>query len=125
MQWPASYTRAVTSSLSGGGTVTITGGTHTFPAGTFNPTGTVNFTAGTTTINNTFAPASLGAISSGLVTFNAPQTFPNLTISGGEVAGPADVTVTGAMAWTSGAMSGTGVTVVAAGGTLSMTSDGG
>ena len=132
----ASYTHGVGSSLSGSGTVTINGGTHTFPAGTFTPTGTVNFASGTITVNNTFAPTSLGTIGA-TVTFNnavnytgavniattasfaAAQSFSGLTLSG-TLSGSGDVTVTGTLNWTGGTMSGSGRTIIANTGTLSL-----
>jgi len=57
-----SYTYTGGSTLSGAGTVAINGGTHTFPAGTFTPTGTVNFNNGTITINNSFTPSVMGTV---------------------------------------------------------------
>jgi len=115
----ASYTHAAGSSLSGGGTVTFILGTHSFPAGTFLPTGPVNFTGGTITINNPFTPTVV-SIGGAAVNLNAAQNFSNLAMSGGTLAGSGNVTITGTLDWTGGTMAGSGQTVIANGGTLSL-----
>jgi hypothetical protein len=122
LQFTHSYTHASGSNLSGAGTVTTSGGTHSFPAGTFNPTGTVNLSGGTTTINNTFMPASLGAISGGTITFNASQSFASLSFSSGTIGGSGDLTLTNMLNWSGGIMSGAGQTIIAPGATLNMSS---
>ncbi len=112
------HTFAVGSSVTGLGSVTFTGGTHSFPAGSFNPTGTVNFTGGDVTVNNTFTPAALGTIS-GTLNSNAAQTFSSVTLTG-TIGGTGLLTVTGPLSWTNGTMSGTGTTVIGPTGTLSI-----
>jgi len=124
------------STLSGSGTNTFGYGTHNFPAGTFTPTGTVNFSGGTVTINNTFSPAALGTISAtatfsnaidytgpvnimGSATFAAAQSFSSLILSG-TLSGAGDVTVAGPLSWTAGNMNGGGKTIVANTGTLDL-----
>jgi len=118
LSFAGDHTHTAGALLSGAGTVTFTSGTHTFSAGTFDPTGSVNFTGGTVTVNNTFAPAGLVTIS-GTFNSNAPQTFDSVTLSG-TLGGSGQVTVTGPLNWTGGTMSGTGRTVIAPTGSLSM-----
>jgi hypothetical protein len=110
------------SSMTGAGTLNFIGGTHAFPAGTFTPTGTVNLTGGTITVNNTFVPTTLGTISAN-VTLNAPQSFASATLTG-TLAGSGDVTFTGTLSWNAGTMSGSGKTIIANTGTLSMSGGG-
>ncbi len=132
------YTFSASGSIAGAGEIRFAGGTINVPAGLFNPTGPVSFTGGTVTINNAFTPASLapiagtvtfasplayaGAIAiSGSVSFAQAQTFTSLTLSG-TLTGAGDVTVTGALTWVSGSMTGTGRTLIPAGAALSITS---
>ncbi len=120
LSFGSSYTHTPGGSVSGAGTLTFTNGTHSFAAGQFNPTGTVNFSGGTITVNNTFNAAALGTISA-FVTFNAPESFGNLTLaSGGTLSGTGNVTVGETLNWTSGTMSGSGTTIVSAGGALNL-----
>lgn len=51
------------SSMGGNGLITFSGGTHTFPSGTFSSSGNVNFAAGTVTLNDSI-------------------NYPNLTVAG-------------------------------------------
>lgn len=142
----ANFAYGASSSLSGAGAVTFSGGTHTFPAGAFTPTGTVNFSSATVTVNNTFSPTALGTIA-GTVTFNAavnyagaltitgtagfgaPQTFSALTINASGLAdaliGSADVAITGTLSWLSGNIAGgAGAKVIVAPGATATISGG-
>ena len=128
----AGFTFTGSAGISGPGIIELNGGTYTFPAGSFTPTGSVSFNGGTVTVNNVLTPTSLSAIS-GTVTFNEPlvyagpievagtvafnrdQTFQTLTAQG-NLAGHGDVTVTGTLTMRN-AMSGTGRFTVAAGAT--------
>lgn len=118
-------------SISGAGTVGFTGGTHSVLATQFNPTGPVNFSGGTVTIGNSFTPTSLGPIGAtvvfnalvncggdvtivGSASFASPQSFDNMTLSG-TLTGAGAVTVRTALAWTGGAMLGTGTTLLPVG----------
>jgi hypothetical protein len=60
----------------------------------------------------------------GTATFNAASTVSNLNLSG-TLSGAGDVTITGVLNWTGGTMSGTGKTIVPAGGTLNLSSGSG
>ena len=104
----------------GGGTTYFTGstsisgpGTVEFGAGTVHDAGTYNVT-GTTLIDGGTADFS----GSG-----AAQTN-NLTLSSGTLAVSNGMTVTGAMLWTGGTISGTGTVEVASTGTLTMSGSG-
>ncbi|MBX3376063.1 MAG: hypothetical protein KF678_03560 [Phycisphaeraceae bacterium] len=135
-----SYTFTGNGSISGSGTVSFTGGTHSLPAGRFNPTGPVNFTGGTITISTPFTPSSLGPIGAavtfqaavnwsgdltilGTASFATSHTFSNLVLSG-TLTGAGDITVPGTITWNSGAMTGTGRTTSPAGGTIVLASTG-
>jgi hypothetical protein len=117
--------------LTGAGTFSFSSGTTNFPAGTFTPTGTVNFIGGNITINNAFSPTSLGAISGGVtfndtleysgglsisgdVSFAHPQNFSALNLQG-TLNGTANITISGSMTWTGGIMTGTGTTIISSG----------
>ncbi|MBL9032305.1 MAG: hypothetical protein JNM80_11460 [Phycisphaerae bacterium] len=125
----ASFTHAAGGTLSGAGTITFTGGVHSLPAGTFAPVGTLNLTGGTITLNGSIAPASLGAIGAtvtfaaalsytgpltvaGSASFALAQTLSSLTLTG-TISGAGDLTITGALDWQSGSMTGTGRTIIA------------
>jgi hypothetical protein len=119
----SSYTYAAGSTLAGAGTIDF-GSTHVFPAGAFNPTGTVNFGTASVTLNNSISPASLGPIG-GALTLNANQTFDSITLNGGTLQGSGNLTLTGSNTWSSGTMSGTGKTTLAAGATISVATNAG
>lgn len=136
-------THAFSSALVCTGTLTTSGGSIlTFAPGTFQVSGTVNFTTGTVTVPDAFAPAALGWIGAdvtlgdsivytgpveigigGRVSFGGPQTFSALSLSGtAELAGAGDVTITGLLTWyggNAGGMTGTGRTILAPGASMS------
>ena len=68
----------------------------------------------------TFTDEGSVRISDGTVSVEAGAavTVTNITLTGGMIAGPGDVTVTSLLDWTSGGMQGTGATNIPAGGTL-------
>jgi hypothetical protein len=101
--------------ITGAGTINFNGGTHNF-VGQFLPSGTVNFNGGTITIANSMNPAALGPVVATVI-FNAPQTFPSLTLNGGTISGNGDVTITSALTWSSGFMFGPGRLIIAPGAT--------
>jgi hypothetical protein len=113
-----SFTYNPGAAITGTGTLTFTSGTHPFAAGQFNPAGTVNFTGGTITLNNSFTPASLGAVGA-TVTLNVAQSFNDLTLTG-TLTGPGDITVAGTFNWSGGTLSGSGRTTIANGATLNL-----
>ncbi|MDB5357084.1 MAG: hypothetical protein JWN24_3537 [Phycisphaerales bacterium] len=129
------YTFNASATITGDGTIGLAGN-YSFAPGQFSPTGTVNFISGTITVNNAFTPTALGTIGAtvtfnnavnyngavnihGWATFAAAESFSALTLTG-TLDGAGDVTVTGALVWSGGRMQGTGKTVSAATGTLSI-----
>ncbi len=72
--------------------------------------GTTQQTAGTTEALEQATGTS--TITGGVTTFDTPTTLPTLTQSGGEVAGAARLTITGAFTWTGGSQTGTGETLL-------------
>ncbi len=118
------FSNAGTFNRSGTGTTTI--------AVPFNNTGTVNVQSGTLFLNG-------GGASSGTFNIDAAGVFPlydgypysfnagavisgsgALALNGGTLAGTGDLTVTGGINWTGGGMTGSGRTVIAAGGVLTV-----
>ena len=88
LTFASGYTFLVGASVSGAGGVTFaniigsSAGTYTFAAGQFLPTGPLNFSGGTVTINNPVMPASLGPITA-TVTFNQVLNYPSPVTVGG------------------------------------------
>jgi hypothetical protein len=113
-----SYTHGAASSLSGAGTIDFVLGTHSFPPGTFTPTGLVNFVGGTITINNGYTASSV--VGGATVIFNAVQSIATLELSSGTFTGSGQTTITDGFTWTGGTMSGPGGTIVAAGATATL-----
>lgn len=109
------YSYAAHSSITGPGNVTVNYGTHSFPAGSFTPTGTVNFTGSDVTINNTFYPTTLAPFNYGSANFNASETFPAMTLGGATVSGSGNILITGALTWTGGTMNGSGTMHISSG----------
>lgn len=98
----STFTHTAAASLSGQGSVVVSGETVTLNAPLLVPGLTV---------------------SSGTLTLNAPvQTIQTYTHQGGTLTGPGNLTVTGAMAWSAGTIGGTGAVTIAAGATLNITS---
>src|SRR6185503_11476210 len=89
-----SYGHTATSSISGPGTFNVTGGSHTFAAGAQVSAGLLN-------------------LSSGTVSFAGDLSINNVTFASGTLGGSGDVTVTGALTWSGGTMSGSGRTIIA------------
>src|SRR5262245_26833911 len=84
-------------------------------------TGNWTDTARWTSCGGSFpAAADNATVSSGSVTLTGSQAVTNFNLSGGTVTGAGDLTVSGIWNWTAGSMSGTGETVVAASGTLTI-----
>jgi len=112
---------------SSGASYTKTAGTTTFNVG-FNNNGAISVTGGTLNLNagGTFASgASIGSTGGGLVqllggtlTLNGAIAVSNFTLAGGDVAG--SHTLTGTLNWQNGTLNSSGVTTLAAGGTLTL-----
>ena len=125
-----------------GGTLRFSGGTHSVNAGA-NVTGTnVTFDLGTITIASTYSVSGTTSVNGATVSFTPASTITSkgttltvtlgnlnlasgeaialttLTLTTGTLSGSDNVTVTGLMTWSGGTMSGSGVTTIAAGGTL-------
>lgn len=124
----SNYTFACYSDVEGQGALTFTGGSINFPSGTFNPTGMVNFSGGNITINNTFSPSGLSAIS-GSAVFNCPIDYTGpVTISGyasftqtqslsslalaGTIDGPGNLILTGNSYFSGAVLTGTGAAII-------------
>jgi len=128
MRWAVSgigVGRAITSeaiSVAAGATLNLVGGTFTQLAGaTIGGAGNVFVNGATSTLDFGTGFSGSVQIASGTISFNAPQTFTNLTLSNsGRLGGSGTVTVTGALTWTGGTMRGTGKTVLAAGATATL-----
>ena len=103
-------------SITGGGTVTFSGGTYAFGSGQFSPTGVINFTAGTITINAAISPASLGNIGAA-VTFNAAVN----NSASATILSSGTVNIGSGGSWSPAALSNAGNFNIAAGGTATIT----
>jgi len=108
-----SFSHLAGSTIDGAGTINFVSGTHNF-LGQFLPSGTVNFSGGTITIANSMLGPTI-SIANATVNFNAPQTVPSLTLSGGTLQGSGNVTVSNTLNWSGGMMAGAGRTVLASG----------
>ncbi len=80
--------------------------------------GSITFAGGTAQFNGSFSTGSI-SISSGTTDFSnaGPVTIANATLSGGTLAGTADVNITNSLTWSGGTMSGSGKTIIASGAT--------
>ena len=88
--------------LGSAGTIDFAGGDHVWMGSvTFTDEGSVRISAGTVSVEA-----------------GAAITVTNITLTGGVIAGPGDVTITSLLDWTSGGMEGTGATNMPAEGTL-------
>ncbi|CAN5331467.1 hypothetical protein BH09PLA1_BH09PLA1_24410 [soil metagenome] len=123
LRFDASFAHGASSSLVGEGTITFSGSaTQTFPTGTFNPTGIVNFVSGDITINNPFTATS--ATIAATVNLNATTTIQSVSLTGGMLNGSGALTVTGGMTWSGGNMAGGAMTTIAVGASLNITGTG-
>jgi hypothetical protein len=95
------YAHAITSSINGAGSFNMTGGSQTFAAGA--QIGVEQF-----------------SLSGATVSFEGNVSFSDFHFFSGTLTGAGNVTVTGSLIWESGLMAGSGRTIVANGGTLSL-----
>ncbi|HEV7924781.1 MAG TPA: hypothetical protein VGR14_05465 [Verrucomicrobiae bacterium] len=118
----ASITSSSTLNITGAGELLVNANSATL-AGTINVTGSnifsggsIDFTGDYTCTNNTMVipQGTVGFDGTGTV---APQL---LNLAGGVLSGAQNVTVGGAMSWTSGGMSGSGSTIIPSGATLTI-----
>jgi hypothetical protein len=116
------FTSSSGSSISGAGSLLVSGGTETL-AGTVNLTGSNVFSNGIIDFTgNYICTNNLMVISSGYAGFDGTGTVAPATLnfSSGTLAGAQTVAVGSTMSWTGGAMSGTGRTFIPAGATLTI-----
>ncbi|MBA3963745.1 MAG: S-layer family protein, partial [Chthoniobacterales bacterium] len=111
LNFASDFNLAAASSVSGAGSVDFSFGTISV-AGAYNVTGTSNFSGATVNFNSTVTSTGALNITGGSVFFNSNNlTVPTINLSGGTLGGTiAQVTSTGLLTWSGGAMSGTGVT---------------
>ncbi|MFO0828334.1 MAG: hypothetical protein U0572_09300 [Phycisphaerales bacterium] len=77
------HTHGPASLVTGAGTINFTGGTNSFPAGTFAPSGTFNVNSGgSVVLNSAVQPSTIGSPIVGSLTQIADQTFPAVTVTG-------------------------------------------
>jgi len=120
-------------------TLAFSGGTHVL-ASTVAGSGNVSFSGGTVTFTNPYTFGGATSFGGGTINFNAPVSGlgPTLTVSGGSVnfnydpmifatvsmagglGGSANITISDRLNWTSGTMSGTGLTEIPVGRTLAL-----
>lgn len=84
--------------------------------GTYNVADSTSFAYGPTNFNSGATLLNLGnvvTVSAGLANFNpgVPITLTNLVMSGGQITGTSDITLSRVMTWTAGTMSGLGKTI--------------
>ena len=79
--------------------------------------GTLTISGATVDVNASPSVAGSGvfSISSGTIDLNDGMTAQSLSMSGGTLTGPGDLTITGATTWTGGTMSGSGTTIAQGG----------
>ena len=113
LNFQSNFDLAAAADISGAGTVLFSGGAINV-GGTYSVTGTSAFTGATVNFNSPIANLGVGPlnISGGAVYFNSNDvTVLELHLSGGILGGTvANVNSTGLLTWTSGTMSGSGVT---------------
>jgi hypothetical protein len=105
--------------VSGAGTLSLTGGTIAFPATGSSVTTNVTVAGATVTFGDGYN-ATTTTVSSGTATFNGTGGTGTFLQSGGTIAGTGNLTVSGTGTWSAGTQSGTGTTTVAAGKTLTI-----
>ncbi len=81
---------------------------------------TIQLVTGTQAIRSLVSQEALVLSGGTLTVANASQVNASVTFSDGALAGSGDVTVTGALNWTGGTMSGSGRTIIGSTGTLSL-----
>jgi hypothetical protein len=108
-------------SISGGGSLMVNGGQLTL-AGTVNLAGPHYFSNGLANLTGNYTCTNAMTIAFGTASFNGTGIVapPTLDLSIGTLDGTQTVTVGKTLNWISGAMSGTGRTVIAPGGTLNL-----
>ncbi len=112
----AAFTVGNGSNLAFGNNYTVDG------ASSISGDGSVQFAAGTVTVNGSYAITGETTVSN-TTNFNTPTTFPTLNLSG-IVGGSGNLLITSALNWTAnGTMTGAGTTTVAATATLTMTAN--
>ncbi len=98
-----------------GGTLLFSGGTNTLaPGASLTGAGTIGVSGGTTSIRVPIGATSFW-VKGGTVSIDAPVSGTNVTQSGGALTGSSDLTVRGSYSWTGGTQSGSGQTILAAG----------
>jgi uncharacterized repeat protein (TIGR01451 family) len=97
-------------------------GTHILDASaTIAGAGDVTFSSGTNIISGTITGLSgLLSLSGGMLYLDGSASVPAVHLSSGTLAGSSILTVTEVMTWTGGTMTGSGMTVIAAGADLSL-----
>ena len=113
------FSAAATVTAAGTGTLDILGGTSTFDS-VVGVGGALGVHAGTASFNAAVSAASL-AISGGTTNINSTGSFASASLSTGTLSGAGDMTVSGALNWTNGTMSGVGKTIIGSTGSLSVT----
>ncbi len=111
-------------SVAAGATIGFGGGVHTFgPTSTITGSGTLQVSGGTAVFDGSLGTGAI-AVSGGAAVINNNLSIASLELSGGAIGGDAEVTVTGTLTWSGGDMAtGVGKTVldVSATGTISGT----
>ena len=97
----SSYNHSGSSSISGAGTLNLTGGSQTFAAGAQLNIGQLNWSSAT-------------------ISFADSHSFTNVNFSSGTLTGSGDVTITGSLVWSGGVMNGIGRTIIGSGATLTL-----
>lgn len=115
------FTSSSGSSIVGAGTLTTSSGIVNL-AGVVNVTGSNTFTFATVNVTGTYICTNNTLTISGVATFSGTGTVSPavLNLSGGSLGGSQLVTVLSQMNWTSGAMTGSGRTVIPPGATLTI-----
>ena len=115
------HTLSAASDITGAGGLSVAGGTIT-DAGTVNLGGTGTFSGGTATFTGSAFAVGVLAITGGTANLSAstPVSFSSGTLSSGALGGASDVTCTGLLLWSGGAMSGSGKTIIGGTGTLNL-----
>lgn len=105
-----------------GRTLNLNGTVNYTPGSTLTGGGTINFASGAHHFSGELVATGAVNLGSATLNFETPQVFPNLTLSGGTLAGSANVTITNVLNWSAGNMGGAGRTIIATGATANFTS---